>query len=127
MTNIPQVEMRIHSVKDQLSLIETRIDGLMKKVDLLIANKRKDKIMFNRNDILEALRERECRVIFKKANGEERDMICTLQEGVIPAATQADPLSQKKIRSISEEVIPVWDINAEGWRSFRVDSIISFS
>jgi hypothetical protein len=80
-----------------------------------------------REEMLEQLNKRECRVIFKKATGEERDMICTLQKDSIPAATQADPLSQTKIRSISEEVIPVWDVKAQGWRSFRIDSVISFS
>jgi hypothetical protein len=80
-----------------------------------------------REEMLEQLNKRECRVIFKKATGEERDMICTLQKDSIPAATQADPLSQTKVRSINEEVIPVWDVKAQGWRSFRVDSVISFS
>ena len=80
-----------------------------------------------REEMMEQLIQRDCRVIFKKTNGEERDMICTLREDAIPAASKADPLSQKKVRSINEEVIPVWDVKAQGWRSFRVDSVISFS
>ena len=82
---------------------------------------------YDRNMMMQELQQRVCRVIFKKTNGEERDMMCTLQEDVVPAATKEDPLSQKKVRSINEEVIPVWDVNANGWRSFRVDSVISFS
>lgn len=82
---------------------------------------------YDRNMMMQELQQRVCRVIFKKTNGEERDMMCTLQEGVVPAASKEDPLSQKKVRSINEEVIPVWDVNANGWRSFRVDSVISFS
>lgn len=80
-----------------------------------------------REEMITELTQRTCRVIFKKTNGEERDMMCTLQEGVVPPATKEDPLTQKKVRSINEEVIPVWDVNANGWRSFRVDSVISFS
>jgi hypothetical protein len=80
-----------------------------------------------REEMMEQLIKRECRVIFRKANGEERDMICTLQESVVPAATKADPITQTKVRSLNEEVIPVWDVKAQGWRSFRVDSVISFS
>ena len=80
-----------------------------------------------REEMMEQLIQRDCRVIFKKVNGEERDMICTLREDAIPEASKTDPLSQKKVRSISEEVIPVWDVKAQGWRSFRVDSVISFS
>ena len=81
----------------------------------------------SRDYMVTELKKRECRVIFKKVNGEERDMICTLQEGVIPSTNIKDPFSLKKIRDISEEVIPVWDTKAEGWRSFRVDSVLSFS
>jgi hypothetical protein len=84
-------------------------------------------VLMNRNDMMDQLRKRECRVIFKKTNGEERDMICTLQEGVIPPAKKDDPITQKAVRAVNEEVIPVWDVNKKAWRSFRVDSVISFS
>lgn len=80
-----------------------------------------------RSEMMEQLNAQKCRVIFKKVNGEERDMVCTLREDIVPPATKDDPISQKKVRSVNEEVIPVWDVNAEGWRSFRVDSVISFT
>lgn len=64
-------------------------------------------------------------VTFKKQNGEERVMRCTLQEGIIPPATKTDPLSQKKVRAVNKEVMPVWDVEKEQWRSFRLDSIIN--
>ena len=35
-----------------------------------------------------------------------------------------DPLTQKKVRKVNEEVCVVWDMNAEGWRSFRWDKVI---
>ena len=82
---------------------------------------------YDRNFMMQELQTRDCRVIFKKTNGEERDMLCTLQEGVVPPATKEDPLTQKKVRSVNEEVIPVWDVNKQAWRAFRVDSVISFS
>jgi hypothetical protein len=64
-------------------------------------------------------------VIFTKVNGEERNMVCTLKEGVIPKASK-DPITQKKIRDLNEEVLAVWDVKAEGWRSFRVANVVSF-
>ena len=67
----------------------------------------------------------QCRVIFTKVNGEERNMVCTLREDIIPAASK-DPITQKKVRDISEEVLPVWDVKAEGWRSFRISNVVSF-
>lgn len=82
---------------------------------------------YDRNMMMKELQQRECRVIFKKTNGEERDMTCTLQEGVVPPAKKDEPITQKAVRAVNEEVIPVWDVNKEAWRSFRVDSVISFS
>ncbi len=67
----------------------------------------------------------QCRVIFTKLNGEERNMICTLREDIIPYATK-DPITQKKVRDLNEEVLAVWDTKAEGWRSFRVANVLSF-
>ncbi len=67
----------------------------------------------------------QCRVIFTKLNGEERNMICTLREDIIPSATK-DPITQKKVRDLNEEVLAVWDTKAEGWRSFRVANVQSF-
>jgi len=81
-----------------------------------------------RNEIMAALYENDCRVIFKKqSTGEEREMICTLREDVIPQATKSDTLTQTKVRTLNEEVVAAWDIEKQGWRSFRVDSVISFS
>ena len=81
-----------------------------------------------RNEIIAALYENDCRVIFKKqSTGEEREMICTLREDVIPQATKSDTLTQTKVRTLNEEVVAAWDIEKQGWRSFRVDSVISFS
>ena len=64
-------------------------------------------------------------VDFTKLNGDKRVMTCTLREDMKPAATKVDPMSTKKVREISDAVVSVWDVNAEGWRSFRYDRINS--
>ena len=75
---------------------------------------------------LEKLLEQNVLVVdFTKLNGDKRVMTCTLREDMKPAATKTDPMSQKKIRAISEEVVSVWDVNAKGWRSFRYARINS--
>jgi hypothetical protein len=81
----------------------------------------------DRSEMIEELLKRECRVLFTKVGGESRDMICTLNPDVIPAATKSDSLSQTKIRELNEEVICVWDTKAAGWRSFRVENVVSFT
>jgi hypothetical protein len=82
--------------------------------------------MKTRSEILTALNEGVCIVNFTKQNGESRVMQCTLNEAIVPPAEKADPLTQKKVRSVSEEVVVCWDIEKEGWRSFRMDSVNAF-
>ena len=74
----------------------------------------------------EMLQTSQCRVIFTKLNGEERNMICTLREDIIPSATK-DPITQKKVRDLNEEVLAVWDTKAEGWHKFRTSIVVSFT
>lgn len=56
---------------------------------------------------------------FKKADGSERAMKCTLKEDMVPKSDK----ESKKQRS--DSALPVWDIEKESWRSFRYDSILS--
>lgn len=62
-------------------------------------------------------------VTFLKLDGDKRIMTCTLQESLKPKATKVDPLSQKKVREVSDKVCSVWDLKANGWRSFRYDRV----
>tara|TARA_R110000796_G_scaffold62447_4_gene144046 strand:- start:122 stop:370 length:249 start_codon:yes stop_codon:yes gene_type:complete len=82
--------------------------------------------MMTRDEMIEHLQAQECRVVFKKLDGEERDMTCTLMETVLPKATK-DPLSQKKVRAVNEAVVVAWDVNKDAFRSFRVENVVSFS
>lgn len=60
-------------------------------------------------------------VKFTKLDGTIRDMKCTLAESIIkPHEKKTD-----REKKINEDIISVWDIDKEGWRSFRYDSIIS--
>ncbi|NDG30841.1 DUF2693 domain-containing protein, partial [bacterium] len=60
---------------------------------------------------------------FKKSNGEERVMNCTLKEDVV-VPYQAKTENTKKQ---NPDVLPVWDIDKNEWRSFRYDSVISIT
>lgn len=79
------------------------------------------------SQMMKSLKEGTCKVVFtKQSTGETREMICTLQESIVPPATKSDPLSQTKVRTLNKEVIAAWDIENQGWRSFRIDSVVSF-
>ena len=71
------------------------------------------------------LKERIVGITFIKKDGSERLMQCTLLESKIPS--EFAPKGSEK--SKSDEVLPVFDVENEGWRSFRWDPIkkIDFS
>lgn len=87
---------------------------------------KKETPMLTRNEMKEQLQAGVCRVIFTKVNGEERDMQCTLKEDLLPEPVASDAEINRN-RAVNDEVIAVWDVNAEGWRSYRIASVISFS
>lgn len=67
-------------------------------------------------------------VTFTKKDGETRVMTCTLQESAIPEEHRPKPLAEGQTpRKRSEDSISVWDINAQGWRSFIYKNIINIS
>ena len=61
-------------------------------------------------------------VTFTKKDGSERVMKCTTDPTYI---LFKDPtvLESRNERTVSEEVMPVYDLESNGWRSFRWDSI----
>jgi len=78
-----------------------------------------------REKYLETLRVSEAEVVFTKANGEKRNMRCTLDLNQIPA--EMVPNTDGNITKVNESVIKAYDLDKQGWRSFRIDSVESFS
>jgi hypothetical protein len=77
-----------------------------------------------REEMLETLRSKVCEVVFTKANGEERLMECTLMTSEIPA--EMLPKTDGNATQ-NTEVIRVFDVGINQWRSFRVDSVTEFA
>lgn len=67
-----------------------------------------------------------CTVTFTKVNGDTRVMKCTLNTAFIPAVQIPTPMSEEKELERSANVLRVFDTEAHGWRSFRVDSVTDF-
>ena len=72
--------------------------------------------------LVNMLRNQVCEVVFEKADGSERKMICTLKEDLLPESTTKTKTERKE----PTNAVPVWDIQSEGWRSFRVDRLMEF-
>tara|TARA_B110000977_G_scaffold45681_1_gene62104 strand:- start:808 stop:1107 length:300 start_codon:yes stop_codon:yes gene_type:complete len=76
-----------------------------------------------RDELMEMLRKEVVEVTFLKLDGDERKMPCTLITSFLPPAKKDDPLSQKKVREVSDKVCAVWAVEAKGFRSFRYDRV----
>lgn len=78
----------------------------------------------NQQEIKDALHSNVCTVTFTKVNGDERVMQCTLNEALLPAQIDVEESVQKK--KPNPDVLAVYDVTAQGWRSFRWDSLKDF-
>ncbi len=62
-------------------------------------------------------------VVFDKVDGERRKMHCTLQARYLPEEYQNTPDTPPP--ETESNALAVWDVNAKGWRSFRIDRVLS--
>lgn len=67
-------------------------------------------------------------VVFEKTDGTERTMRATLSDLYVPQVepsmlSEYDGNVPKKARQLNDNVQSVWDIDANDWRSFRIDSV----
>jgi len=70
--------------------------------------------------LLEKLKSAElAEVYFTKVDGTDREMWCTLN----PEYIYEDSHVESSNRKTNDSVISVWDVKANGWRSFRIDSV----
>lgn len=76
---------------------------------------------FSRSDVSKLLRESDCWVVFTKKDGTKRTMLASLRSEVIGDYEK----KTGRTRPVNEDILPVWDIEADAWRSIVVDNIIS--
>jgi len=78
-----------------------------------------------RDKYLEQLRESTCLVTFTKKDGTDRVMKCTLVSEQIPQ--EMVPTTDGNITKVNKSVVKAFDVENQGWRSFRVDSVKEFT
>jgi hypothetical protein len=61
-------------------------------------------------------------VNFVKRDGTARKMICTLREDVVKPHVK----KTERFKKPNEDVLSVWDVEKDVFRSFRLDSLISY-
>jgi len=64
------------------------------------------------------LREQQVIVTFNKKDGDQRIMTCTLNQDLIPENKKPKTKPEDDNKKKNENVLAVYDINADGWRSF---------
>ena len=116
------MEARVTNEEKVQTMTNTETVGTESSVSETVANL---KGIPTKEDLKLLLSQNVVTVDFTKLDGDKRVMTCTLREDIKPAAIKADPMSQKKVREVSDAVVSVWDVNAKGWRSFRYDRINS--
>ena len=84
--------------------------------------------VFTRDDLIDLLRHNVVTVTFTKVSGDERVMKCTLRSDQIPnPGTKNGEIVVESQKQTNSNTVPAWDVDAQGWRSFRVSSVKSVS
>jgi hypothetical protein len=72
--------------------------------------------------LVESLEGNVMEVTFTKANGDRRVMTCTQSRLLIPKDKRPKPLMEGA-KPKPADLITVWDVLANGWRSFKYDRV----
>lgn len=84
--------------------------------------------MFQKYELKEMMQNSVTTVVFTKVDGTEREMNCTLLAEYLPEQPVADKqqlLTENLTKAENPNTLSVWDLDNNGWRSFRVDSVKS--
>ena len=74
----------------------------------------------SRTNLMRLLEQGTLYVTFEKKDGSRRPMKCTLAKELI----QPYEKKTERVKQTTEDIIAVWDLGNNAWRSFRYDSII---
>ena len=77
-------------------------------------------MLYTKEQIREAARAGVITVQFTKKDGSLREMRCSLHEKYLPPLMGDAETTTKD----NPDILAVWDIEVNGWRSFRIDSVL---
>jgi len=79
---------------------------------------------YERDVLLNDLKESVCEVFFTKVNGEKRTMRCSLRPDVLPESYSiSESPKVKEFHNSNPDVLAVWDVQNNGWRSFHISAV----
>lgn len=77
---------------------------------------------YDKQQLKELLEQNVVSVTFRKKDGDERQMICTLKPGV--AGVYEKKTDKERPKRDNDNLLAVWDLECDAFRSFRVDSVL---
>ena len=84
--------------------------------------------MITKQELKARLKKETLNIKFKKINGTERLMRCTLNPDLILGQEPYNESKEKtQNRKESEQSLVVWDLEKKSFRSFRIESVINCS
>lgn len=84
-------------------------------------------MVMDRSDYIKALQNSRCRVTFTKSDGTSRVMIASLVGSDLPPPEEVvEGATPKRKKAVNEDVVSCWDVEAKGWRSFKISSLVEF-
>ena len=75
-----------------------------------------------KQELKDLLKRKVVQIIFKKKDGTERVMKCTLQEDIVPLYEK----KTERVKKQNDETLAVWDLEKDSFRSFKLDSVIDY-
>ena len=83
-------------------------------------------MQLDKKEVQASLRTQVAEIIFRKLNGEVRKLKGTLLPQYMPMREEYVPNQNEEIEfRDNPDIVSVWDIENSGWRTFRLDSVIS--
>ena len=82
-------------------------------------------VLLNFDNLRSTLRKNKVEVTFTKLNGDERVMTCTTNADLIPPSAWPQESTLEEENSSHKRQVRVYDVNAQGWRSFIFDRVKS--
>jgi hypothetical protein len=82
--------------------------------------------MFDKYELKEVLSNSVATVVFTKVDGTERELKCTLLPEYLPQKPVVEGqqlLTEGLPKAENPSTLAVWDMENNGWRSFRTDSV----
>ena len=80
--------------------------------------------MNTKTKLKDILKQNVVSISFKKIDGTDRKMLCSLKEDILPAI---EPKELTKKKADNENILSVWDLEKSAFRSFRIDSLIDYT